>query len=263
MYKNIFAACLVISIGFHIILAAFVISHKSVPKNISTVSIQQVSLVGNIKSGSDALQRAKVSKPVGYIPRPKQNETASGLENMHPGTNPSGTPKSPDAKTVNPSERAELGNTSKPLMEEEGGEGTSTSKSTDTGTGIGKGEEKHSPDGSNVAGAQFGNIKARLVNQPDIRYDEASRIRGEEGKVSILLEIDRSGNPRNVRLTESSGYPRLDRVALNGIRSSRFSPTLKSGRPVKSEVEYIIIFSLKAEKSSMMIYEDRNVRILE
>jgi TonB family protein len=263
MYKNLFAACLVISIGFHIILAAFIISHKPVSKNTLTVSVQQVSLVGIIKSGSEAIKRARTNKPVWDIPGPKQDETASGLKNIHSGTNYLDTPKLIDVKAGNPPERSNPGNTLKPPSQEEGRGDTTTPGATGTGTGKGKGEERGAPDGTVLTGAQNGIIKAHLVNQPDIRYDETSRRRGEEGSVEILLEIDRSGNPRNVRLTESSGYPRLDRVALNGIRSSRFSPTLKGGRPVESEVAYVIIFRLKDEKSSMMIDEDRNVRVLE
>jgi protein TonB len=81
--------------------------------------------------------------------------------------------------------------------------------------------------------------------------------------VSILLEIDRSGNPRNVKIGKSSGFPRLDRVALNGIRSSRFSPTLKSGRSVDSQIEYTIIFRLDDTHSSLKVVEDDKVNILE
>jgi protein TonB len=102
-----------------------------------------------------------------------------------------------------------------------------------------------------------------MLNGPDIRYDETSRRRGEEGSVSINLEIDKSGNPRNVKIKQSSGYPRLDRVALNGIRSSRFSPTMKSGMPVDSQVEYTIIFRLDDMRSGLKVVEDDKVNILE
>ena len=108
-----------------------------------------------------------------------------------------------------------------------------------------------------------GIIKARIINQLDIRYDEVSRRRGEEGAVGILLEIDSSGNPRNIKIAKSSGYPRLDRIALNGIRSSRFSPTLKSGRPVNSQIEYTIIFRLDDTPSGLKVVEDDKVNILE
>jgi len=120
MYKKLFAACLVISIGFHIIIAAFIINHNPVSKNISNVSVQQVNLVGNIKSGLKAIERAKANRPVWDIPGPKQEEVISGLQNKSPGTNPSSMPKPLDAKTDNSSERTELGNTSKPLSGEEG-----------------------------------------------------------------------------------------------------------------------------------------------
>ncbi len=263
MYKNLFAACLVISIGFHIILAVFIISHKPVSENIPVVSVQQVSLVGNIKSGLKSIVIAETNKPIRDIPSPMLEKISSGLEKIRPGTNSSDMSRPLDAKTENSSAGSGLGNASKPVNEEKEEKGSPASGLSGTETVRGNGGDNHVPVSRTLNGAQYGITKAHLINQPDIRYDEMSRRRGEEGNVGVALEIDRSGNPRKVRLTESSGYPRLDRVALNGIRSSRFSPTMKSGRPVESEVEYTIIFRLKDEKSGMMIEEDRNVRILE
>jgi TonB family protein len=150
-----------------------------------------------------------------------------------------------------------------PATEEDVGKSALTSEPTDIGIGSEKGEEQYTHSGSHMNGTQGKIIKARIINQLDISYDETSRKRGEEGKVSILLEIDRSGNPRNIRLAESSGYPRLDRVALNGIRASRFSPTLKSGRPVVSQIEYTIIFTLDDMRSNLKVVEDDKVNILE
>ena len=147
--------------------------------------------------------------------------------------------------------------------EEGGGKGALTSGPTDIGIGSGKGEEKYTHAGNTLTDTKDGIIKARIINQLDIRYDEVSRRRGEEGAVGILLEIDSSGNPRNIKIAKSSGYPRLDRIALNGIRSSRFSPTLKSGRPVNSQIEYTIIFRLDDTPSGLKVVEDDKVNILE
>jgi TonB family protein len=263
MYKNIFAACLVISIGFHIIIAAFVISYKPVPKNISAVFVQEVSLVGNLKFGTDAVHTPKSNKSFLSILRPKQNETTSRMESLHSRSNYSETPKAIETKADSPSERSQPGSSSKPVSEEGRVKDAPSSGLSGIGIGSGTGENKYTQAGSAVTDTKDGIIKARLVNQPDIRYDETSRMRGEEGEVSIRLEIDRSGNPRNVKIGKSSGFPRLDRVALNGIRSSRFSPTLKSGRPVDSEIEYTIIFWLDDRHSSLKVVEDDKVNILE
>ena len=263
MSKNIFAACLVISIVFHTIIAAFLINHKTGHKNISTSSVQQVSLVGNLKFGTDAVHAPKSNKSFLSILRPKQNETTSRAEDLQPSSKSLETAKSLDTKAGNLSESTLSGNSTKPASEEGGGKGALTSGPTDIGIGSGTGEEKYAHAGSTVTDTKDGIVKARLVNGPDIRYDETSRRRGEEGRVSILLEIDRSGNPRNARIAKSSGYPRLDRVALNGIRSSRFSPTLKSGRPVDSQIEYTIIFRLDDVNTNLKVVEDDKVNILE
>ena len=263
MSKNIFAACLLISIVFHTIIAAFLISYKTDPKNISNGSVQQVSLVGSLKLGTNAVHAPKSNKSFLSILRPKQNETTSRAEDLQPSSKSSETAKSLDTKAGILSESTLSGNSTKPASEEGGGKGALTSGPTDIGIGSNKGEEKYTQAGNTLTDTKDGIIKARIINQLDIRYDEVSRRRGEEGNVGILLEIDSLGNPRNAKIAKSSGYPRLDRVALNGIRSSRFSPTLKSGRPVNSQIEYTIIFRLDDTPSGLKVVEDDKVNILE
>ena len=257
-----FAACLVISIVFHTIIAAFLISYKTDPKNISTVSVQQVSLVGNLKFGTDAVHTAKANKSFLNITRSKQNETTSRAENLYPRSKSSEMPKALETKAGNLTESTLPGNSSKLVNEEGRGKGA-LSEPTGVGIGSGTGEGKYTHDGSTLTETKDVIKKARIINQLDIRYDETSRRRGEEGKVGILLEIDSLGNPRNIKIAKSSGYPRLDRVALNGIRSSHFSPTLKSGRPVNSQIEYTIIFRLDDANSGLKVVEDDKVNILE
>jgi protein TonB len=96
----------------------------------------------------------------------------------------------------------------------------------------------------------------------NIRYDETSRRRGEQGTVHIKAEIGKKGEILKAVIVSSSGYPRLDRIAVNAIRSASFTPTLRNGDPVKSEVEYKIVFRLD-ERNSLKVVEDDNVRILE
>jgi TonB family protein len=263
MSKNIFAACLVISIVFHTIIAAFLISHKTVPKNISDVPVQQVSLIGSLKFLTDVVNAPESNNSFRRILKSKQKDTTSRAENLQTSSNSPETTKTLDAKAGNLSESSQTVTSAKPLRENLGGNGASISEPEGTGKGNNKGEENYTHAGNALTAAKGEIIKARLLNGPNIHYDETSRRRGEEGRVSILLEVDRSGNPRNVRLAGSSGYPRLDRIALNGIRSSRFSPTMKSGRPVDSQIEYIIIFRLDDMNSDLKVVEDDSVNILE
>ncbi len=254
MYKNLFAACLVLSIGFHAVIAAFVITHKPAERNTSSAFVQQVSLVERLKTGAGAV-KPKADKDVLNFPGTEQSKTSSGPDNIKVGIN------SPDA------EQPSVSNADSPAgistaANDKGGSSPSAG-SAGTGEEGGAGKDKYAHSGDAGSGNRYGITKARLLKGLDIRYDETSRRRGEEGSVSIGLEIDKTGNPRNVKIKQSSGYPRLDRVALNGIRSSRFSPTIKNGMPVDSEVEYTIIFRLDDTSSGLKVVEDDKVNVLE
>ncbi len=251
--KKIFAVCLVLSIGFHLIIAAFVIAYKPSDKHTSPAFVQQVSLVERLKFGTDAL-KTKAYKDVRKFPGPEQSKT-SGPDNIKSSINSYDKEHLSESKTDSPAGISNSG-------DDKGGAALSVGAA---GTGVegGAGNEKYAHSGDAGSGTGYGITKARLLKAPDIMYDEISRRRGEEGSVSIDLVIDKSGNPRNVRIKQSSGYPRLDRVAMNGIRSMRFSPTKKSGRPVDSQVEYTIIFRLDDTSSGLKVVEDDKVNVLE
>lgn len=79
-----------------------------------------------------------------------------------------------------------------------------------------------------------------------IRYPLGSKIRGEEGKVVVRVTVDASGRVRSLTITESSGYPALDRQALKDLRRARYYPaTDGDGRPRAGEVTVPVIFRLK------------------
>jgi TonB family protein len=254
MYKNLFAACLILSIGFHAVIAAFVITHKPSERNTSSTFVQQVSLVERLKTGAGAV-KPKTDKDVLKFPGTEQSKTSSGPDNIKAVIN------STDAEHPSESKADSSDKVSTPGNDK--GAASPSAGTAGTGEEVGAGKDKYAHSGDAGSGNRYGITKARLLKGLDIRYDETSRRRGEEGSVSIDLVIDKSGNPRNVRIKQSSGYPRLDRVAMNGIRSSRFSPTMKSGRPVDSQVEYTIIFRLDNTSSGLKIVEDDRVNILE
>ncbi|HEY9160451.1 MAG TPA: energy transducer TonB [Desulfomonilia bacterium] len=262
MYRNLFAACLLLSIGFHVIIAGLVIAYKPAGKRLPFVFVQNVSLVESLRSGTDAIKKSGEDKTVWKIPGPEKVDTASGPENVQSVRGSSYMKEALDAQAHDVSEISRSGNVYTNPANEKGGEALEAG-TAGQGTKGANGENEYALAGGAPGGIQYDVTKARLLKAPDIRYDEISRRRGEEGSVSIDLEIDKSGNPRNVKIKRSSGYPRLDRVAMNGISSSRFSPTMKSGRPVDSEVEFTIIFRLDDIRTGLKVVEDDKVNILE
>jgi len=56
------------------------------------------------------------------------------------------------------------------------------------------------------------------------RYPESARQRGEEGRVNVRFEIDRTGRVIDFAVTKSSGYPDLDTAVDEMIRNATFPP---------------------------------------
>jgi protein TonB len=54
------------------------------------------------------------------------------------------------------------------------------------------------------------------------RYPLQSRLRGEEGRVTVRVSVDGRGRALDVTVTESSGYPALDRAAVGAAGRTRF-----------------------------------------
>ena len=56
------------------------------------------------------------------------------------------------------------------------------------------------------------------------QYPEASRWKGEQGRVHLLYYVTAEGRVTNVRVQKSSGHLRLDREAVRAIRKYRYRP---------------------------------------
>jgi len=55
----------------------------------------------------------------------------------------------------------------------------------------------------------------------------------EHGTAALRVLVDEQGKPSQVRVLESSGFPLLDRAAVDAVRQYRFSQTLKGSQPVQ------------------------------
>lgn len=54
------------------------------------------------------------------------------------------------------------------------------------------------------------------------RYPLGSRMRGEEGAVTIRVQIDAAGRAENPQIVETSGFRALDEAGLKAIRKASF-----------------------------------------
>jgi TonB family protein len=74
------------------------------------------------------------------------------------------------------------------------------------------------------------------VLEIDVHYPYLSRKNNEEGEVWAEALISPEGRLLEAVITQSSGFPRLDKAVLKGIREGRFKPAIKEGVPSESRL---------------------------
>ncbi len=93
-------------------------------------------------------------------------------------------------------------------------------------------------------GGHFASATPRYRVNPRPDYPIPSRRRGEEGVVLLNVVIQTNGSPESVSLNRSSGYPLLDRAAIDAVRRWSFEPARAASVPVASRVVVPVRFSL-------------------
>jgi len=89
------------------------------------------------------------------------------------------------------------------------------------------------------------NAHASTLNNLPPPYPRQSRRLGEQGKVVLAAEIATNGQALQAIVKISSGYPRLDRVALESVLKWQFIPGKKAGVTQKMWVIIPINFVLQ------------------
>ncbi len=87
-------------------------------------------------------------------------------------------------------------------------------------------------------------LTALYLRNPKPGYPAASRRLGEQGTVFLRVFVTVAGEAKRVELKTTSGYPRLDRAALESVQNWKFVPAKRDDRPVDAWVLVPIRFSL-------------------
>jgi TonB family protein len=82
-------------------------------------------------------------------------------------------------------------------------------------------------------------------NRPNAfpEYPKYSNRFGEEGKVELELYVEVDGSVSSARIVASSGYPRLDKAAVEAVKDWKFLPPLEDGEPVRALHRQTISFN--------------------
>ncbi|SLN76677.1 energy transducer TonB [Oceanibacterium hippocampi] len=104
----------------------------------------------------------------------------------------------------------------------------------------GKGEQAAGADGAGapptLLGGRAGNARPR--------YPFIARRNGQEGRVLLRLRVSASGDVSGIEIAATSGFPLLDKAAVEAVRTWRYTPASRAGRPVEARLEVPVVFRL-------------------
>src|SRR6266571_2889592 len=83
----------------------------------------------------------------------------------------------------------------------------------------------------------------RAIYAPEPEFSEEARIAKFQGEVTLLVTIGTDGRAKNLAVVRSLGMG-LDQKALDAVRTWRFDPAKKDGRPVAVQMNIIVNFHL-------------------
>jgi TonB family protein len=116
-----------------------------------------------------------------------------------------------------------------------------------TGAGSGRGPGVGPGEGGNMGGGMAslgGGVSApRPIYDPEPEYSEEARREKYQGDVILSVVVGADGLPRDVRVLRSLGMG-LDEKAMQAVRTWRFQPAMKDGRPVMVQVNIQVSFRL-------------------
>ncbi|WP_264801896.1 energy transducer TonB, partial [Acetobacter nitrogenifigens] len=86
---------------------------------------------------------------------------------------------------------------------------------------------------------------SRPINHVQLTYPEQAEEEGREGKVTVVCDVEPSGETSNCSVTSVQGGQVFAQAALDYVRRARYAPATQNGVPIKEfHHAYTITFSL-------------------
>ncbi len=77
------------------------------------------------------------------------------------------------------------------------------------------------------------------------KYPDGARKRGEQGNVTLELEVNVQGIVVDVKVAAGCGFAELEQAAVAAARKALFLPAKRDGKPVASRARLTLTFRLK------------------
>ncbi len=87
--------------------------------------------------------------------------------------------------------------------------------------------------------------RASVRFNPPPNYPAEARQKRQQGVVLLRVAATADGLAGNVEVTRGSGFPLLDRAAIEAVRRWRFTPASTGGQPIASTAEVPVRFELR------------------
>ncbi|MBZ5599158.1 MAG: energy transducer TonB [Acidobacteriia bacterium] len=115
------------------------------------------------------------------------------------------------------------------------------------GVGSGEGPGVGPGRGGGIGGGVFrvgGGVSApRVIYQPDPEYSEEARKAKYQGTCVLWLVVGPDGRPRDIRVARTLGLG-LDEKAIEAVKTWKFEPAMKDGKPVAVQINVEVEFRL-------------------
>jgi TonB family protein len=124
-----------------------------------------------------------------------------------------------------------------------GGIGTGSGGGVGSGTGPGFGPGEGGGVGGGVFRVGGGVSPPRVIYQVDPEFSEEARKAKYQGTCELMLIVDASGRPTNIRVQSALGMG-LDEKAIEAVKKWRFEPGQREGHPVATIIAVEVDFHL-------------------
>jgi periplasmic protein TonB len=115
------------------------------------------------------------------------------------------------------------------------------------GVGSGEGPGVGPGRGGGIGGGVFrvgGGVSApKAIYSPDPEYSEEARKAKYQGVCVLWMVVGPDGRPRDIKVSRSLGLG-LDEKAIDAVKTWKFEPAMKDGRPVAVEITVQVDFHL-------------------
>jgi TonB family protein len=124
-----------------------------------------------------------------------------------------------------------------------GGIGSGSGGGVGVGSGPGVGEGRGGGIGGGVFRVGGGVSAPKVIYQPDPEYSEEARKAKYQGTCVLWLVVGPDGRPRDIRVSRTLGLG-LDEKAIEAVKTWKFEPAMKDGKPVAVQINVEVDFRL-------------------